>query len=28
LRIVAGRAVARTAALLELTAALGLHEPA
>lgn len=26
LRILAGRAVARTAALLELTAALGLHE--
>ena len=28
LRIVAGRAVARTAALLELTTALGLHDPA
>jgi anti-anti-sigma factor len=28
LRILAGRAVARTAALLELTTALGLHEPA
>ena len=26
LRILAGRAVARTAALLELTTALGLHE--
>jgi anti-anti-sigma factor len=28
MRILAGRAVARTAALLDLTAALGLHEPA
>ena len=28
LRILAGRAVARTAALLELTTALGLHDPA
>ena len=27
-RILAGRAVARTAALLELTTALGLHQPA
>jgi anti-sigma B factor antagonist len=28
MRILAGRAVARTVALLDLTAALGLHEPA
>ena len=28
MRILAGRAVARTAALLDLTATLGLHEPA